>query len=132
MPRVWHAAPGRRPDCLSAGFLGSRTEREPVLQTGQVGRDRVEGRRVTSLLKHVSAQRPQNRAGNSSLHPARQYRTVFVSWLFFWVPSILPDGAVDDIPGRAALPTVLLRMQSSALGPLPALLLAGVGGDGAR
>ena len=34
--------------------------------------DRVEGRRGVLLLTSVSAQRAQNRAGNSSLHPARQ------------------------------------------------------------
>src|SRR6266516_7594640 len=34
--------------------------------------DRVEGRRGAPLLESVSVQRPQNWAGNSSLHPARQ------------------------------------------------------------
>jgi len=56
----------------------SRSSTRRSVNTSSLGcGDRVEGWRVTSLLAHVSTQRPQNRAGKLSLHPARQYRHVF-------------------------------------------------------
>jgi hypothetical protein len=70
---------GSRSDAPShydaVGGVGSESARRSETTTsGQIGANRVEGRRVVALLRYVSAQRPQNRAGNSSLHPARQRR----------------------------------------------------------
>src|SRR5260370_41772790 len=71
--------------------------------------DRVEGQRVTSLLKHVSAQRPQNRTGHLTRHPARQKCAVSGSSCR---RAILGDRGVCDIPGSAVSPAVLGLSQS--------------------
>ncbi len=75
----------------------TRFEAEGAAPLPSTDEHRVEGRRVTLLPEHVSAQRPPNRTGKLALHPAFQHN----------LPCFTGGSHCDDEPGGRPDTTVL-------------------------